>query len=113
MYNPETDTYELEDNRPLVLLIGSIGHDRGVLSPLQTAGRQYKHKLLRSTAQNWKSIVEYFDEFLIDGVIVKLSSHVITLACSSEYNGVREMLFEKIARSLRCRNGFEIIFWNE
>lgn len=96
MYDPETDTYELEKDEPLVLLIGSVGHE-GVLSFLRAAGRQYKIKLLESKAQNWESIVAYFDEFPIEGVLVKLSPYAITLACSSEYDRVRDVMFEKIA----------------
>lgn len=96
MYDPETDTYELEDDKPLVLLIGGVGHE-GVLSSLRAAGRQYKNKLLESKATNWESIVSYFDAFPVEGVLVKLSPYAITLACYSEYDGIREKLFDKIA----------------
>ncbi|MGQ7245040.1 hypothetical protein ACUN9V_16435 [Salinicola sp. V024] len=96
MYDPETDIYEMENDKPLVLLIGGVGHE-GVLSSLRAAGRQYKNKLLESKAANWESIVSYFDEFPVEGVLVKLSPSAITLACNSEYNGIRERLFEKIA----------------
>jgi hypothetical protein len=96
MYDPETETYELEADKSLILLIGGVGHE-GVLSSLRAANRQYKNKLLESKATNWKSIVAYFDKFSIESVLVKLSPYAITLACSSEYDGVREKLFEKIA----------------
>jgi len=96
MYDPETDIYELEENKPLVLLVGGIGHE-GILSALRAANRQYKNKMLESSAKNWDSIAAYFDDFEIEGVLIKLSPYAITLACSADYNGFREKLFEKIS----------------
>lgn len=96
MYDPETDTYQLEENKPLVLLVGGIGHE-GVLSSLRAANRQYKNKLLESSAKNWESIAAYFDDFEIEGVLVKLSAYAVTLACSGDYAGIREKLFGKIS----------------
>ena len=95
MNDPETDTFELKKDKPLVLLLGSIGHE-GVLSTLRTSGRQYKSKFLESRAQNWQSVLKYFDEYTIEGVLAKLSPQAISLMISNEYNGIRESLFEKI-----------------
>lgn len=95
MYDQETDTFELEKDKPLVLLLGSIGHE-GVLSTLRTSGKQYKSKFLESRADIWQSILKYFDEYTIEGVLVKLSPHAISLMVSNEYSGIRESLFKKI-----------------
>ncbi|WP_449258264.1 hypothetical protein [Chlorobium limicola] len=95
MYDRETDTFDLEKDKPLVLLLGSIGHE-GILSTLRTSGRQYKSKFLESRANNWLSILKYFDEYTIEGVLLKLSSHAISLMVSNEYSGIRESLLKKI-----------------
>ena len=39
MYDPDTDTYELEQDKPLVLLLGNIAHE-GVTSMLRASERQ-------------------------------------------------------------------------
>ena len=95
MYDPEAGTFELEKDKPLVLLLGGIGHE-GILSTLRTSGRQYKSKLLESSTDNWKSIIKYFDEFTIEGVLVKLSPRAISLLSSTEYNDVGGNLFARI-----------------
>ena len=96
MYDPETDTFELDTDEPLILLIGSIGHE-GVLSTLRAAGRQYKNKFLESHVKNWESILQYFDDYVIECVLVKLSPQAISLIATKEYNCVRDRLFKKIA----------------
>jgi hypothetical protein len=95
MFNLETGIYELDIDKPLILLLGSIGHE-GIVSKLQAAERQYKVKFLESKAKNWKSILKYFDDYTIDAVLVKLTPHVISLMASREYNDVRGKLFKKI-----------------
>jgi hypothetical protein len=120
MYDQETDTFELEKGKPLVLLLGSIGHE-GVLSTLRTSGRQYKNKFLESRAKNWQSIINYFDVFTIEGVLVKLSPHAISLMASDEYDGIRENLLQKIGRVPHIvfvyedilTDHFENVYWSD
>ena len=95
MYDPDTDIFELELDKPLVLLLGGIGHE-GILSRLRTSGRQYKTKLLESSAKNWESIIQFFDDFMIEGVLCKLSPRAISLLSSTDYNEVGSKLFAKI-----------------
>ena len=95
MYDPETGTFKLDVDKPLILLLGSVGHE-GVLSTLRAAERQYKNKFLESRVKNWESILEYFDDYQIEGVLVKLSPHAISLIASDEYDGIKERLFKKI-----------------
>lgn len=95
MYDPETGVYELEADKPLILLLGSVSHE-GVLSKLQASNRQYKSKFLESKVKNWESILKYFDDYVIDAVLIKLTPHVITLMASNEYKDVRVKLFKKI-----------------
>lgn len=95
MYDSETGIFELEDHKPLMLLLGSIGHE-GILSTLRAARRQYKNKFLESGVENWKSIREYFDDYEIEGVIIKISPKAISLIASDEYNEIKKELFKKI-----------------
>ena len=97
MYDPETGVYELEADKPLILLLGSVSHE-GVLSKLQASNRQYKSKFLESKVKNWESILKYFDDYVIDAVLIKLTPHVITLMASNEYKYVRVKLFKKIGK---------------
>ncbi len=95
MYDPETGTFELEKDKPLVLLLSGVSHE-GVVSALQTSGRQYKIKYLESSPKNWETIMQCFDEYTIECVLMKLNARTITLMASSEYDIVRESLFSKI-----------------
>jgi hypothetical protein len=97
MYDPDTDTFELENNKPLVLLLGGIAHE-GILSMLKASDRQYKQKLLNSTPENWHSIIEYFETFEISSVLIKIDPHVISLMASEDYQEVSRLLFQRIAR---------------
>jgi len=72
-----------------------VSHE-GVLSKLQASNRQYKSKFLESKVKNWESILKYFDDYVIDAVLIKLTPHVITLMASNEYKDVRVKLFKKI-----------------
>jgi len=95
MYDPETGVYELDTDKPLILLLGSVGHE-GVVSKLQAADRQYKSKFLESKVNNWESILKYFDDYVVEAVLVKLTPHVISLMASNEYKDVRVKLFKSI-----------------
>lgn len=95
MYDRETGTFELEKDKPLVLLLSGVSHE-GVVSALQTSGRQYKIKYLESSPKNWETIMQCFDEYTIECVLMKLNARTITLMASSEYDIVRESLFSKI-----------------
>ncbi len=97
MYDPDTDTFDLETDKPLVLLLGNIAHE-GVISLLKASKRQYKQKLLNSKPENWQSIVEYFDTFEISSVLIKLDPHVISLIASKDYEQVSRRLFQRIAK---------------
>ena len=70
MYDPKTGVYELEADKPLILLLGKVNHE-GVLSKLQASNRQYKSKFLESKVKNWESILKYFDDYVIDAVLIK------------------------------------------
>lgn len=87
----------LDSNKSLTLLLGNVD-DGGVSSKLKATGRQYKKKILDSSLDNWKSILECFDDFLIDEVLVKLTSHTYKLIASNEYQEIAEELFEKISQ---------------
>ena len=88
MYDPETGIYELDTDKPLVLLLGSVGHE-GVVSKFQADERQYKSKFLEPKVKNWESILKYFDDYVVEAVLIKLTPHVISLMASEEYKEVR------------------------
>lgn len=88
--------YNFDHDRELFLLIGHITHE-GIVSLLETSGKQYKNKLLKSSPQNWWSIVEYYNDFKIAASILKLTTKSLMRIISPRYENVREELFKKIA----------------
>jgi len=96
MYDPDSGCFELENDKPLVLLLGSIAHE-GVLSMLQASDRQYKQKILHSKPKNWQSIVDYFNDFEVVSVLIKLDPHTISLMASEDYQNISKALFGKIS----------------
>lgn len=95
MYDRKIGAFELEKDKPLVLLLGGVAHE-GVLSALETSGRQYKIKYLQSRPKNWEMILQCFHDYTIECVVMKLNAPTITLMAHPEYNIVRESLFSKI-----------------
>ena len=92
----ESDEFEFDANKPLVLLLGNIDHE-GVQSSLSASRRQYKKKLLESTSRNWDTIVNYFKQYPVAAVLIKLTPHTFRLLASSDYEFVRDELFSRIA----------------
>lgn len=88
----------LEANKSLILLLGNVDND-GIISKLKTSERQYKKKILDSSIENWQTILEYFDDFLIDEVLVKLSARTYELIASEQYAEIAEELFLKISKT--------------
>jgi len=97
MYDPETGSYELDTDKPLVILLGNVGHE-GIVSKLQATDRQYKSKFLESKVENWESIINYFDDFIVEAVLIKLTPQAISLMATKEYDEVRGKLFKKIGK---------------
>jgi len=97
MYDPVSGTFDLEPDRPLVLLLGKVGQE-GVLSKLQTSNRQYKVKILESLPENWKSIIDYFANFEISSVLAVISPKTISMMARIDYKEYREKLFELIGK---------------
>jgi len=92
--------FELNPDKPLVLLLGSVGGE-GSLNLLTTTKRQYKKKLLNSTPANWETITDYFKQFEINSVVLKITDHVFNNLCDPSYADVKFDLFSKIAN---CRH---------
>jgi hypothetical protein len=95
-FDEENDDFALDPCKPLVLLLGNIGHE-GVVSSLSAARRQYKRKMLDSSPTNWASIIEYFTTFKVTAVLVKLMPHTFRLLSLEEYATVRNKLFSLVA----------------
>ncbi len=92
----EEDEFALDPSKPLVLLLGNIGHE-GVLSSLSAARRQYKRKMLDSSPANWESIIQYFSTFSVTSVLIKLTPQTFRLLSLEEYESVRTKLFPLVA----------------
>ena len=95
---PPSEYSELDQSRPLILLLGNVDHE-GITSPLKSSREQYKKKLLDSKVDNWLSILEYFDRFLVRATIIKLNTAVYNLLASPGYEKVGDQLLTRIAES--------------
>ncbi len=100
------DFPEVDKAKPLVLLLGNVDHE-GITSSLKSSGDQYKKKLLDSKAENWQTIVEYFREFTIRAVVIKLNAPVYERLASPEYHPVARELLSHIATSRHMAFVFE------
>jgi hypothetical protein len=103
---PEQDNTEessepddLDRSKPLVLLLGAVDHHEGITSHLKASGEQYKRKVLVSSAENWQSILEYFDKFSIRAIVIKLDGRVYRLLDDPYYAYVGKLLLSRIARA--------------
>jgi hypothetical protein len=112
MYDPDSDPFELQQDEPLVLLLGNIAHE-GVLSMLQASDRQYKQKLLNSKPKNWQNIVEYFDDFEVQSVLIKLDPQIISLLASEDYQEVSNKLLQKISQKPNIVFVYEDLLFSE
>jgi len=91
-------TFELDPKKPLVLLLGTTGGE-GSLNLLSTSNRQYKRKDLRSSIDNWKLITQYFVDFQINSVVVRITEGFIFNFADEDYRKARDALFKKIANT--------------
>ena len=89
MYDRKIGAFELEKDKPLVLLLGGVAHE-GVLSALETSGRQYKIKYLQSRPKNWEMILQWFHDYTIECVVMKLNAPTITLMAHPEYKNKKK-----------------------
>lgn len=87
--------YELDPNKPLVLLLGWVDHE-GILSSLKTSGQQYKKKILTSMPDNWAATTELFNQFQISSVLGKLPAEVLGLIVDDAYRDVSDRLFTAV-----------------
>jgi hypothetical protein len=90
--------FTLNIEKPLVLLLGRVGGE-GTLNLLTTTKRQYKKKLLESTPENWETIIEYFDLFEINSVLIKISDSTFHNLYDPTYDKVKKDLFSRIAKT--------------
>lgn len=92
----EDEGFTLDSTQPIVLMLGWVDHE-GIISSIQSSGRQYKKKLLASTPKNWNSITALFDDYEVSSALVKISPHVCSLLVREDYLEVRNSLFERIS----------------
>jgi hypothetical protein len=87
----------LNSSEPLVLLIGSLNSE-GITSTLKASGRQYKIKRLESSAENWDTIVNYFEEYTVRCAVVKLSGTTYEFLMAQSYRSVRDKILDQITK---------------
>ncbi|WP_047287323.1 hypothetical protein [Pseudomonas protegens] len=93
----DTKSFELDKNKPLTLILGRVGGE-GVFNTITAANRQYKQKHLASSAENWETILHYFNSFQISSVLIKLTPDVLWLFLDENYKSVKEKLFKSISQ---------------
>ena len=89
---------DLDRSKPLVLLLGAVDHE-GITSHLKASGEQYKRKVLGSSAENWQSILGYFDKFSIRAIVIKLDGRAYRRLDDPHYAHVAKLLLSRIARA--------------
>jgi hypothetical protein len=90
------EEFILDPNEPVVVLLGSVTHE-GILSALKSTRRQYKHRMLNSTVQNWWSIVSFFDDYKVSCVVGRVTQEICNLLLREEYARVRSKLLGRLA----------------
>src|SRR5580704_12336964 len=97
-FSTPSESLEFNASERLVLLLGNVDHE-GITSLLKSGQQQFKKKLLDSSPDNWRSISDYFDEFAIRAVVVKLNAAVYGLLAHADYEQVRNLLLDRLAQS--------------
>lgn len=96
MFDSDDSIFDLDKDKPLVLLL-SLDHI-SITGLLKAYDRQYKIKRLNSTLKNWQSIIDFFDEFDVSSVLVKLTASTFSMMVNSEYEEISNVLFERISK---------------
>jgi hypothetical protein len=78
------------------VIIGNSAPE-GAVSKLKTTGVYYEHKKLESSPENWQRIIDLVDRAECSGVVAKLTTSSLMIACSEGHVTVAENLFAAIA----------------
>lgn len=83
----------MKKKEKIILFLGSADTD-AVTAKLKATNTNYKRKMLDSSLKNWDSIFEYFDNYHVTLVIVKLTTHIFNLMCSKTYSEYTKRLLK-------------------
>lgn len=81
----------------IVLFLGNADSEAST-AKLKATNRLYKRKMLESGVENWSSIVDYFDNYSVNCVVIKLTKTSFTSLITDEYNVVANQLLDKISQ---------------
>lgn len=79
-------------------MIGTLDVNEGIKSTLKASGRQYKIKRIDSSADNWKSIIGYFEEYNIRCAVIKLTGTTYEYLVNPAYIIARDKLLEHLSK---------------
>jgi hypothetical protein len=82
---------------PFFLFIGSMGPDTAT-SSLKASGIHYKWKRLESLPHNWKQIIEYLQDPVLIGVVVKLTSQNYESMVATKYASAALDIIESLGK---------------
>lgn len=81
----------------IILFLGNADSDAST-AKLKATNRLYKRKMLESGVENWSNIVDYFDSYSVNCVVIKLTKTSFTSLITDEYNVVANQLLAKISQ---------------
>jgi hypothetical protein len=86
----------MQNKSKIVLFLGKADTE-GVTVRLKAVGTLYKRKMLESRVENWRKIIEIFNDFDVSSVIVKLTGNAFLNLCDEEFKETRETLLGLIS----------------
>jgi hypothetical protein len=87
-----------EQPEPVVLLVGTVDRE-GVLSAVKASGGRYTIKRIDSSAENWGTICEIFNQERVSCALLKLTTTTYDHLANMEYASARERLLTEVAKA--------------
>ncbi|BEE17580.1 hypothetical protein VAWG006_18330 [Aeromonas enteropelogenes] len=84
------------EKQKVVLFLGNADRE-GVTAKLKAVGSFYRRKMLESRPDNWRKIIDVFNECKVTSVVVKLTNSSFNILCLEEYKELRAELLRLIA----------------
>jgi hypothetical protein len=101
-YNMPEDSHDEADNRPIVLLLGDFAHE-GVAGKMESMGYRVINKRFRSSAKNWRKIIDLARVLRESGSLAFIIAYVPTptllLIADEEYDEIREVMIAEWERT--------------
>lgn len=87
----------MNNKEKIILFLGNADSESST-AKLKATNRLYKRKMLESGVDNWLSIIEYFENYNVDCVVVKLTKNSFNAFASKGYSEVSNRLLGKISQ---------------